>query len=330
MDTLDQQPRAARTDTLARRGLKMSQLRLIAAVAETGQVAAAAQRVGLTQPAASRLLAQLEDVTGSQLYSRHPRGITLTEAGRSLARDAARVLNELDLAHERVTQASLGTSGQIRVGSVTGPSLQLLLPVVRDLRVAYPGIELGIEIDTSVKLAEALLSRDLDFFIGRIPDGADSRPFRFVPLQEEPISLIVRRGHPLTRRSDAGLEDCLNYDWVMQPPGGLLRQTAESYLLANGHDLPRRVLGTTSTLFTLALVHGTNAIAPLASAVADFYINDSGLGSRLDRLRVRSDIVVKAYGLVSRSEGGMSPAAERVLGLLRDRALARSRLRAEG
>ncbi|ROU04073.1 LysR family transcriptional regulator [Histidinibacterium lentulum] len=312
--------RDVRSDVLARRGLKITHLRLISALAETRQVAAAAQRVGLTQPAASRLLAQLEQIVGTPLYRRHPRGVTLTEAGRTLARDATRLLNDLDLINERVTQAALGVSGIVRVGSVTGPSLQLLLPVVRDLRVAYPGIEIAVTVDTSAKLADALLSRDLDFFIGRIPDGADSRPFLFEPIEEEPIALVVRRHHPLFRRTDLTLEECLEHDWVMQPPGGLLRQTTETYLLARGYPLPKRVLGTTSTMFTLALINETNAIGPLARAVADFYIGEDGLGSRLARLDIATDIRVKSYGLVRRADDSETPAAARVLALLRDRA----------
>jgi DNA-binding transcriptional LysR family regulator len=175
-------------------------------------------------------------------------------------------------------------------------------------------------VDTSAKLADGLLSRDLDFFIGRIPDGADSRPFLFDPIEEEPIALVVRRHHPLFRRTDLTLEDCLDHDWVMQPPGGLLRQTTETYLLARGYPLPRRVLGTTSTMFTLALIHATNSIAPLAQAVADFYIGEQGLGSRLGSLDIARDIRVKSYGLVRRADGGTTPAATRVLALLRQRA----------
>ena len=175
-------------------------------------------------------------------------------------------------------------------------------------------------VDTSARLADGLLARDLDFYIGRIPDGADSRPFLFEPIEEEPIALVVRRHHPLFRRTDLTLEECLDHDWVMQPPGGLLRQTTETYLLSRGFPLPRRVLGTTSTMFTLALIHETNAIGPLARAVADFYIGEQGLGSRLARLNVAPDIRVKSYGLVHSADGGTTPAASRVLALLRHRA----------
>ena len=121
---------------LVRKGLKFSQLRLLAVLRETGQIGAAAQQVGMTQPAASRLLAQLEEMIGAPIFRRHARGVSLTEAGTIMADQAIRTLRELDLSQERVLQAVQGTRGLVRIGSVTGPSLALILPLVRELRVS--------------------------------------------------------------------------------------------------------------------------------------------------------------------------------------------------
>jgi DNA-binding transcriptional LysR family regulator len=302
---------------MVRKGLKFSQLRLMAALRETEQIGAAAQMASMTQPAASRLLAQLEDIIGAPLYARHPRGITLTHAGRILAEQAIATLHGLDQSQERIAQAILGERGLVRIGSVTGPSLEVVLPVIRELRVTYPMIEVAVQVDTSDKLAEALLAQHLDFYIGRVPDGADARPFSFEPIGEEPLSLVVRLDHPLTRQKRLSLTDCLAYDWVMQPPGALLRRTVELHLLARGLKLPSRVLGTTSSLFTLALVNETNAIAPLARAVADFFIERGSMGSRLARLAIGDGISVSTYGIIHAAGAPMTPAAEQVLAKVR-------------
>ncbi len=298
---------------LVRKGLKFSQLRLLAVLRETGQIGAAAQQVGMTQPAASRLLAQLEEMIGAPIFRRHARGVSLTEAGTIMADQAIRTLRELDLSQERVLQAVQGTRGLVRIGSVTGPSLDLILPLVREMRVSAPALELAVQVDTSDKLAEALLARDLDFYVGRIPEGANAQPFWVSDIGDEPIGLVVRADHPLTRVENLTLEQCVEYDWVSQPPGGLLRRTAEDYLLSRGQQLPRRILGTASTLFTLALVQKTNAIAPLARAVAEFFIDSSGLGSRLAILPIAPDLIVKTYSVITRQERELSPAAESLL-----------------
>ncbi|SPJ22658.1 LysR family transcriptional regulator [Palleronia abyssalis] len=308
---------------LVRRGLKFSQLRLLAALRETGQIGAAAAHVGMTQPAASRLLSQLEAMIGTPLYARHSRGIALTEAGSVLADQAMTTLRGLDQAAEKMAQLRGGTRGHVRIGSVTGPSLELLLPVLREARLAFPEVEVTVRVETSDRLAEALLADDLDFYIGRIPDGADARPFAIDMIGAEPISLLVRLDHPLVNRQNITLEECLSYDWVMQPPGGLLRRTAETYLLERGHALPRRVIGTTSILFTLALINETNAVAPLARAVAQFFIERAALGSRLEVLPAAMDMAVKDFGLVRRADDDPRPVTDRILNLLRAHAAKR-------
>ena len=310
------------SNALVRKGLKFSQLRLLAALRELGQIGAAAQHVGLTQPAASRLLAQLEELAGVALYTRHARGVVLTEAGRVLAEQAASTLQGLDLANERIGQLVRGARGLVRVGSVTGPSLELLLPVLREARLAYPEIELAVEVGTSDRLSDLLLNRELDFYIGRIPERADAGVYELDVIGPEPISLVVRLGHPLVRQDRLQLRDCLDYDWVTQPPGGLLRRTAETYILKQGLPLPKRVLGTSSTLFTLAMLNETNAIAPLARAVADFFIARGALGSRLARLPVAEDMQVGDFGLVRRAGEAVSPSTERLLQMLRRRVAA--------
>ncbi len=301
---------------LVRRGLKFSQLRLLAALREHGRIGAAAQQAGITQPAASRLLAQLDGLVGAPLYERHARGVTLTEAGRILADEACAALRGFDLAGQRIGQVVSGVRGHVRVGSVTGPALEILLPAIRAARDILPEIDPSVTIDTSDKLGELLRAEEIDFYIGRIPEGADARPYALREIGPEPVALIVREDHPLVGVDPLDLDQCLSHIWVMQPAGGLLRRTAETYLLAHGHRLPDRVVGTTSQLFTLALVQDSNAIAPLARAVADFFIARGGLGSRLARLPVATDMQVPDYGLITRAPLDLTPAALRLYGLV--------------
>ncbi len=310
-------PDSLSTDDLVRRGLKFSQLRLLASLREFGKIAVAAQHVGMTQPAASRLLAQLDTMVGTPLYTRHPRGIELTEAGRILAAQATEMLRDLDRAHQRIAQIRGGERGHVRIGSVTGPSLEILLPAIREARHRFPDIEITIRIETSDRLAEALIADDIDFYIGRVIEGGEAQAFSFSVIATEPVGLLVRADHPLIWKVDLALADCLSFDWVMQPPGGLLRRTTEAYLRQRGLPMPEHVLGTSSTLFTLALINETNAIAPVARAVAEFFVARAALRDRLATLPVARDMSVSNFGIVSRYGDAPSPATERILGLVR-------------
>lgn len=311
MDSHSPQPGA--TAQMIRRGLRLPHLRLIIALDDTGQISGAATQMGMTQPAASRLLGELERTSGAKLYERHARGVMLTEAGRVLARKARAMLQDLDGAFDEIALLTSGARGIVRIGTVTGPGLEIVLPIIREIRVTYPEIEFNVLVDTSDKLAEALLSHDLDFYLGRLPNGLDPRAVSLRRIGTEPISLAVRQGHPLLRRESLSLADCLAYDWVMQPPGGLMRLTAETYLLERGLRPPARVLSTSSLLLTLALISDTNAIAPIASSVADLYTSASRLGSNLRILDVAQDIQVTPYSLVSRLDSEPNPAVRRVL-----------------
>lgn len=312
-------PRQHLRDELIRRGLRLPQLRLLVALRETGQVSAAAAQVAMTQPAASRLLADLERTVGAPLYERNARGVTLTPAGLALAGKAREVLHGLDEVQHEITALTSGERGTVRIGSVTGPAVELILPVIRELRVTFPEIELSVLVDTSDKLGDALFAGDLDFYIGRIPDGMSPSAIALEEIGPEPVSLIARLDHPLSRRDTLSVADCLAYDWVMQPEGGLLRRTAEGYLLRNGLRPPERILSTSSLLLTLAIISETNAIAPIARAAAEFYASQSAFGGRIRRLDVAADMSVIPYSLISLRDVEATPAARRVLNLLREK-----------
>lgn len=294
---------------LLRRGLKLSHIRLIAALKETGQMSAAATHLNISQPAASRLAAELETLIGVDLHIRHPRGVTLTRYGEHLATRAQSMLRSLQDAGREITELREGLRGSVSIGAVSGPSVELVIPVIGELRVTHPQLTLSVIVDTSFLLADALLAGTLDFYLGRIPDNHDSRMFRTRIIGDEPISIIVRNDHPLTGKKGIKLTDLADYEWVMQDEGSLLRRTVEAYLIRNGVPLPERVLSTSSTLLTLVTVSQTDALAPLASAVAAFVSDRNGLGGNVTTLSIAPDLAVSPYFLISKAQEPLSPAA---------------------
>lgn len=306
-------------DRLVRRGLKLVHLRVMAAIGRTGQVSAAAAQLAMTQPAASRLLAEAESIAGAELYRRLARGIELTAAGRRFVSLAQRVLADLDAASREIDEFDAGRRGTVSIGAVTGAAMEHVLPVLRQIRVTHPGINANVVVDTSDRLAPLLLADQLDFYIGRIPADIDRAAFVADPIGPEPVVLMVRDEHPLTRRAHLTLEECIEFDWVLQPLGGLMRQTVEDYLIERRVDLPARVISTSSTLMMLALIASSNAIAPLARAAAEFFASREGLGGRLVSLPIAQDIAVAPYSLLRPSARPLSPASNLVHGQMKAR-----------
>lgn len=302
------------SDTLLRRGLKLSHLRLMAALAETGQIGLAADSLGIAQPAASRLLAEVERISGQPVHSRTGRGITLTPMGQALARRAARVVMELHEAGREIAEIAGGASGHVRIGSVTGPALDRVLPALRTARLAQPDVTAEVIVAPSDILGQHLLSGRIDFAIGRMPPDAETQLSLSDPIGNEPVDLVVRRGHRLDRSEPISAQDLMAHDWVMPGPEALLARAVNDRLCLLGLPQPPQRLATASFLLTLAMVQQSNAIAPLARAVALRFA--TGPDAPYVILPVDLGIVVEPFGVLTRSGAILTPVARRLADLI--------------
>ncbi|MFP5076835.1 LysR family transcriptional regulator [Rhizobium sp. YIM 134829] len=301
-------------------GLKMNHLHLILAIEEHGQISAAADALGISQPAASRLLGEVEAIVKAPLCARIARGVELTQFGRALARRARSIFLELRETAREITELKYGSGGSVSLGSVTGPAIHLAVPAVRQVTAAYPGIEINIQIENSNVLMRELLAARHDFVIGRVPDDLDPRLFSMVEIGEEAVDLIVRRNHPLLEEGRITPEMLLRYDWVFQPPSTLLRRAVEESFVAAGVPLPKTVINTSSTILTLSIVKETNAIAAVARDVAAL-VSDNGtpLGE-IRRLPIRHRIRIRPYSLITAAGRALPPSATLLYDLIRKQA----------
>lgn len=304
----------AQVDALLQKGLKFAHLRVLAALAETGQIGLAAERIGIAQPAASRLLAEVERIVGTPVHERTGRGVTLTAAGVALAQRAQRVQMELRDAARDVAEVVAGSAGHVRIGAVTGPTLDRVLPSLRAARMSQPRMTTEVIVATSDVLCVQLLSGRIDFAIARLPETPDRALFDSRLIAVEPVELVVRRDHPLIGPPATNLLDLITYDWVMPGPESILSRTVLATLRAKGLPQPPQRLFTASFLLTLALLQQSNAIAPVARSVAQtfagapdapFAILPAGLG-----------IEVEPYGLLIRKGMTLTPAAQRLADLI--------------
>lgn len=308
-----------RPDPLQARGLKLSHLRLLAALLETGQIGQAAEGLGITQPAASRLLAEVERIAGRPVHRRTGRGMALTEVGLALARRAARVQAELQDAARDLAEVGSGQSGHVRIGAVTGAAMELVLPALRAARLTLPQITAEVVVAPSDLLAQQLLSGRIDFALARRPAGPDRALIDETRLAAEPVALIARRGHPLDRPGPIAAADLMAHDWVMPPRDSILTRTVLDRLSRLGLPEPPQRLSTASFLLTLALIQQSNAIAPVATAVVEAF--NRAPDAPYIRLPADLGIEVEPFGLLTRSGATLPPAAERLAGMIRDRGI---------
>lgn len=103
----------------------MGQIALLAHLDDKRCVLRAAEAVGMTQPAASKSLRDIENALQVQLFNRHARGIVPTSSGEILVRHARSILSEINLAQEELATLKSGLSGQASVGTITAPAATL-------------------------------------------------------------------------------------------------------------------------------------------------------------------------------------------------------------
>ena len=177
--------------------LDLRQLRYFLAVAEEGHVTRAAERLGMQQPPLSQQIQALETAIGVRLFERLPRGMRLTESGRSLLADARTILGTVDQAVESCRRIDRGESGRLAVGFTGSAAFHpFVLTAIRTFGETVPGVSLLLEEGGSLELTEALAAGRLDAAflraaVGRKPGIAVEA------LMEEPMLAAVPAQHRL-------------------------------------------------------------------------------------------------------------------------------------
>ena len=295
--------------------LMFKHLRLIAAIAEHRQLSIAAQALAMTQPAASRTLAEAEALVGASLFERRPKGMVLTDVGESLARRARNILDELNDASDEVERLRLGRGGVVRIGAVTGAAVGYVVPAIRRLKVLAPEAEVHVDVATSEDLLAGLMALRHDMVLGRVPQRMDPAGLALHPAKGERISIVAHAAHRAAGCDRVSLTDLSEDEWVMQGPGAPIRRAVEGAFLSQGAALPRNVINTSSLLMVLSLLRDSGTVTAVSHEVASLL---SGSRSDLALLPVSEIITVAPYSLITLRDRRLSPVAARCRDLLVD------------
>jgi DNA-binding transcriptional LysR family regulator len=293
--------------------LHLKHLRLIAAIAEHRQVSLAADALGMTQPAASRTLAEAEARVGVPLFERHPKGMLPTNAGEGLARRARNILDELTDAADEVERLRLGRGGIVRIGTVTGAAVGYVVPAIRALKEQSPEAEVHVDVANSEELISGLLALHHDMILGRVPMRMAPAGLSMQRARGERVQIVASAGHAAAARDAVSLADLVGAEWVMQGPGAPIRRAVEDAFLNLGAPLPSNVTNTASLLMALAQLRNPVVVTPVSQEVA--HLLTAGR-SDLVILPVQEPILVAPYSLITLRDRRLSPVAVRCHDLL--------------
>ncbi|MCM2129598.1 LysR family transcriptional regulator [Larsenimonas rhizosphaerae] len=306
---------ALTADWFFRARLKLRHLYLFVVIGEQGNLHKSAELMGISQPAASRLLAEIETRLGQSLFERHGRGLTPNPFGQLMIRRARAVLDELGDAGEEFNAISAGLLGVVNIGAVMEPAVTLVPQTIEQVHKDRPGLKITVHVADSRALVNGLMDGHFDFIIARIPAGFPGDAFVFEEIGEEDLCFICSDSHPMGERNPPELTDLADYPWTLQPPGTLMRQRIEDLFRHRGVDFPRWVVDTSDLPASLALVDRSEFITVATHKVAALLCDTA----RFRILNARNKLSVQPYGLVSLRRQRLSPAVASVMEEIRRR-----------
>ena len=196
--------------------LEIRHLKLVAAIADTGSVTRAGNRLHLTQSALSHQLRDAEEQLGVQLFERSSGKMTLTSAGERLLQSARSVLAELDRAELDIQKNGASARGLIRMSTQCTTAYHWFPPRLIAFQRQFPEVEVQLVIEATNNPFEALLEGKLDLAI--VSEPIRNRKIRYTPLFEDEFVVIVPPGHRLAEKAFLAAEDIAGENILIYPP----------------------------------------------------------------------------------------------------------------
>lgn len=232
-------------------------LRYFVEVVRTGSIAEASENLHIAASAISRHIVRLEQMTGAQLFDRHPRGMVPTDAGRLLADHARRALLEESDLLERLRDVERSGRALVTVACTEGFAEDLLPAVIARFRAEHPTARVHLTVTdpaaASASIAHGTADVALTFSLAPAPG------VRVEHSAEEPIVALVPAGHPLAGREQVALADLQEHPLALMAEGSTLRELVDLCCATEGLHL-EPVLTSTSSAALTALARRTGAV----------------------------------------------------------------------
>ena len=296
--------------------ISLRQLHVFQSVATTHNFSRTGDAVGLTQPAVSRSITELEAQLGLKLLNRTTREVTLTDAGQRLAARLPRVLEDLDNTLLDVRGMATERRGRVRVASSPTLSANLMPECIAQCQQRLPGLELVLLDRIQSAVLASVLSGEVDF--GVVIDPGERDALECETILTEPFCLACPPDHRLARKRQVRWADLAGESLVLLDHASGSRRLIDRALADHAVQCTvAQEVGHTTTIFRMLDAGlGISVIPTLA-------LPPEGLARLVVRPlvpRVDRDIV-----LVHRRNRALPPVAQAAWDLVR--AVAAQRLR---
>lgn len=300
-------------DWLSRGRLRLRQLLLLQVLGEERNLRRAAARLGLAQPAATRLVRELEELLGVSLFERSMKGMTPTLYGQAMIRHASVVMADLDAARGEIGVLAAGSTGRVRVGMLNSIAPLLLPHAIARVKAERPGLDITVHEGNSEHIIGLLSRGEIDLALTRAVPGAAAPRLRYELLHREELRVVTGIRHRLARATRLSLEDIVDESWILPPETVPLRQQLDLLFIEATGRRPKHAIESVSILTNQILLREAPLLCTLSAAVAERYTRQRLLAT----LPVRLEGLAVPVALVQREASHPSPAVEAMIAALR-------------
>ena len=257
--------------------LKLRQLRLLVAVGAHGNIQNAAQSLGISQPAASKMIQDLELDFEVKLFDRTNRGVVPTVFGETLIRHGKLIFAQISNAAQELDDLNDGNAGRVVVGTLLAASVNLLPRAIEILLAQRPNVAIKVVEGTNEVLMPGLLSGEIDMVVGRLPSHRHRDKLRQEKLFDDRILAVCGPDHPLAGKTGITFAQTRPFGWILPPQETTLRRQIDHFFVAQQQYAPEVSVESVSYLTNRALLQARPLIGLMPADVASADIRDGHL-----------------------------------------------------
>lgn len=200
------------------------QLEAFIAVASEQSFSRAAAKLGLSQPALSQTIAQLEGLIETRMFDRTTRVVRLTAIGEELLPKVRRAIADLDAAVRDARQLSRLAADNLRIACLASVSFRLLPQMISEFNKLHPGVKVVVHDAITADIPRLLASGEAEL---ALTSTTEIDGFDFRPLMRDPYRLLCRRDHPLAGRDEICWAELHDHTLIAMTPDTAIRRSMD-------------------------------------------------------------------------------------------------------
>lgn len=292
--------------------IRLRHLHTFVAVAQQGTLGRAAETLNLSQPALSKTLNELEQLTGTRLFERGRLGAQLTLVGEQFLTHAVKVLDALNSAGQALNRKEGLNNDIVRIGALPTAALGILPTVIGQFHKQQKDITLQVATMNNTMLLAGLKSGEIDIGIGRMSDPELMSGLHYELLFLESLKLVVRPGHPLLQET-VTLSRVMEWPVVVSPKGTVPRQNAEALHQSQGCKMPAGCIETLSASLSRQLTVDFDYVWFVPSGA----VKDDLRRGVLTALPIATQGAGEPIGILTRVDATLTPGTQTLLSAIR-------------